>query len=57
MHDFLDNLGARQYEKMMNKKIVERQQESLATSMQDLYSGIEELDKQLKDGRDRTVST
>ena len=57
MHDFLDNLGARQYEKMMNKKTVERQQESLATSMQDLYSGIEELDKQLNDGRDGTVST
>lgn len=57
MHDFLDNLGAHQYEKMINKKTVEKQQESLATSMQDLYSGIEELDKQLKDGRDRTVST
>ncbi len=57
MHDFLDNLGARQYEKMINKKTVEKQQESLATSMQDLYSGIEELDNQLKDGRDRTVST
>jgi len=57
MHDFLDNLGAHQYEKMINKKTAEKQQESLATSIQDLYSGIEELDNQLKDGRDRTVST
>lgn len=64
MHDFLDNLGAQQYEKSMKKNIIKNLRQNdgyydftsvnvknLATLIEDLYSRIEELETQLKDAR------
>lgn len=64
MHDFLDNLGAQQYEKSMKKNIIKNLRQNdgyydftsvnvknLATLIEDLYSRIEELETQLKDVR------
>ncbi len=64
MHDFLDNLGAQQYEKSMKKNIIKNLRQNdgyydftsvnvknLATLLEDLYSRIEELETQLKDDK------
>jgi hypothetical protein len=64
MHDFLDNLGAQQYEKSMKKNIIKNLRQNdgyydftsvnvknLATLIEDLYSRIEELEIQLKDDK------